>query len=152
MNLLNLSITSIVDATTGSHLAQTSYSAHRPGNSKPAFVESQPSRTGLLRTGYEAISSLASKLIAAYRKSAQRRKDTAHILSLSPNALKDIGLTAHDLIDLKLGQVSLDSLNARRFSNHEVFKVRVTKAGTSKLETADVRAANQCSSELASCA
>ena len=151
MNLLNFTIASVVDATTGSHLAQTTYSTQRNDNSGAPLTQRHHSRTKILQRSFEVISNFAHDRIVAYKAGAQRRKDTARILQLSAHDLRDIGLSYNDLSDLKSGQISLEALNARRYEPQSSVKLHLKKPKISKVKLPYLAAANQGSCELASC-
>lgn len=151
MNLLNFTIASVVDATTGSHLAQTTHSAHRHNNNGAPLTHKHSSKTSILQRSFKALSSFAHERVAAYKAGAQRRKDTAQILQFSAHDLRDIGLSNNDLLDLKAGQISLEALNARRFESQGNTNLRLKKPNISRVRTHNLTAANQDSCALASC-
>ena len=151
MNLLNFTIASVVDATTGSHLTQTTYNTHRNNNSSAPLTQKHRSRASILELSFNAISKFAHERIAVYKAGAQRRQDTAHILQLNARDLRDIGLSYNDLIDLKSDQISLEELNTRRFEPQSNINLRLKKSTISRIKAPNLAAANQDSCELASC-
>jgi uncharacterized protein YjiS (DUF1127 family) len=151
MKLLQLAVSSVVGATTGSHLIQTSNRTSQPQDSQYQTPQTGRSVVPIIRNKLASVSRLVSRLVAANRERLQRNKDTIKIGQLSAHYLKDIGLTYNDLVDLKSGQRSLKQLNTMRFENKKSFSPRLKKAATSKVKVSSLKAANQQHGSLASC-
>jgi len=151
MKLLHFAASSMVNATTGSHLTETSY---RTAQLEDPQVQTRQTRTRILpiiRNNMAAVSQLVSRLVTANRQRLQQNKDTVRILQLNAHNLKDIGLTYDDIAELKSGQISLKGLSAIRSKSQGPFDLRLKKAGTSKVEVFNLKAANQELGEFASC-
>ena len=151
MKLLQLAVSSVVGATTGSHLIQTSNKISQPQNFQYQTPQTGRSVVPIIRNKLASVSRLVSRLVAANRERLQRNKDTIKIFQLSAHHLKDIGLTYDDLADLKSGQRSFKQLNALRFENQKSFSPRLKKAITSKIKVSSLKAVNQQHDEFASC-
>ncbi len=104
MKLLQLAVSSVVGATTGSHLIQTSNRISQPQDSQYQTPQTGRSVVPIIRNKLASVSRLVSRLVAANRERLQRNKDTIKIGQLSAHYLKDIGLTYNDLVDLKSRQ------------------------------------------------
>lgn len=151
MKLLQLAVSSVVGATTGSHLTQTSSRTTQLQGSQLQAIQASSKILPIIRNNLASLSRLVSRLTAANRQRLQRNKDTVQIFQLNAHYLKDIGLTYDDLADLKSGQRSLKQLNAMRFENQRSFSPRLKKAATSKIKVSSLKAANQQQGDLASC-
>jgi hypothetical protein len=151
MKLLQLAVSSVVGAATGSHLTQTSNRTSKPQSSQYQTLQTGSSILPTIRNKLTSISRLVRRLATANRQRLQRNKDTIQIFQLNAHYLKDIGLTYDDLADLKSGQRSLKQLNTLRFENQKSFSPRLKKVTTSKIKVSGLKAANQQAGELASC-
>ena len=151
MKLLQFAVSSVVGATTGSQLTQTSYRTSQVGGSQYQTRQTGSRILQIIRNKVASVSTLASRLAAANKQRLQRNKDTVQILQLNAHHLKDIGLTYDDLTDLKSGQISLEELNTVRSESQGSLNLRLKKAGTSKIGATNLKAANQEPGEFASC-
>jgi uncharacterized protein YjiS (DUF1127 family) len=151
MKLLQLAVSSVVGATTGSHLTQTSNRTSQPQDSQYQTPQTGRSILPFIRNKLASVLRLVNRLAAANKQRLQRRKDTIQIFQLNAHYLKDIGLTYDDLADLRSGQRSLNQLNTMRFENQKSFSPRLKKVATSKIKASSLKAANQQHGEFASC-
>jgi uncharacterized protein YjiS (DUF1127 family) len=151
MNLLNLTIASVVDGATGSHLTQTAYNPHQTDNSNTAVAQRQGSRIRFLPHSFATVSRLTKEMIGAYKERAKGQKDMAHLFQLSAHILKDIGLTRDDVVDLKSGLISLGALSTRRREYQGQLDQPFKNPVISKVEAPCLAAANQDSYEQSSC-
>lgn len=151
MKLLQFAVSSVVGATTGSHLTQTSSGTSQKRDAQYRALQSRSSILQVLRNKVASVLKLSSRLATANRKRLQRNKDIVQVLQLNAHYLKDIGLTYNDLADLKSGQKSLEGLNLMRSESEGSFNQQFKKIETSKIETSGLKAANQEPGELASC-
>ncbi|MFT5659031.1 MAG: hypothetical protein ACI9KN_002312 [Gammaproteobacteria bacterium] len=145
MKMLNFAIASMVDATTGSHLNQTS--------SQPAFSKKPVLRRRFLASLLGDTASFFDKVVTAYKVRSQSRKDRNEILQLSPRVLKDIGLSYEDIQGLLSNQLSFEELNSRRSEQQGLFNLRLTSPSLAEtvVKSPELDAANQDHRELASC-
>ena len=127
MKLFNFAIASIVDANTGNGINR-------------GFIE----QFGSKNSDYEqlgreirakSILGLVGKIKNAFiqyiedsKAIARERRAVEEVSQMSASMLKDVGLTQNDADDLRLGLISLDSLNARRDQNR--IKTRSTHEST----------------------
>lgn len=151
MKLLQFAVSSVVGATTGSHVTKTSSGTSQPESVQYRTLQTRTSILQTLRNNVASVSKLASRLVAANRERLQRNRDVGQILQLNAHYLKDIGLTYNDLADLRSGQKSLEGLNAMRSESEGFFNLRLKEVETSKIEASDLKAANQEPGEFASC-
>jgi len=119
MNSVNFAITAILDTMTGNRVNQQSR-LHQSGYVQPGG-ESGVNSLGALFGHFKAS---VNRHIDDSRTIARQRKDVKAILQMSDQALQDIGLTQLDVNDLRLGLVSLDTLNDRRDQNRDNETVR----------------------------
>lgn len=132
MKYFQFAIASIVDANTGYGLAQGSGADYRAQELRSRAIRSQ-SVHGLLG----AIGERVRDTVAAYREKLHQRREIDELAQLSDYYLDDIGLTRGDITAVRLGQSSLEQLNADR-------RTRLAAAPLDYLETqrVDTRAAN----------
>jgi uncharacterized protein YjiS (DUF1127 family) len=151
MKLLQFAVSSVVVATTGSHLTQTSNRIDQTENTQYQARQTRASILQIIQNKVASVSLLISQLATANRRRLQQNKDTVQILQLNDHYLKDIGLTHDDLADLRSGQRSLKELSSLHLGRKEIFNLKLKKAATSKIENSNLKAANQEPCEFASC-
>lgn len=154
MKLLNLAITSIVDASTGNsvkrrfdeRLGSNDYNFEQFGPETRA--NSMPGVVGKFKSAF-------IQYIEDSKARAGESRDIAEVLQLNSRILKDIGLTSEDQQDLESGRITLKVLNARRnqYRNGTVGNHRPTRSsnlvGTNLL---NIDSANQVQYEAIRCA
>ncbi len=112
MKLLQFAVASIVDANTDHGLIHTGSridyaAAERRGRSiRAKTVSAQLTR----------IKTLVTNSVSAYRERARQRRSLVALTRLNDHYLQDIGLSRGDLIAVRLGHVTLEQLNARRYN------------------------------------
>lgn len=145
MKHLQLAIASIVDANTGHGLVRGSKTDYRQVELRARLIRSKTVHALL-----GAISGTIRNAVAEYRETARQRKAVADLSNLSDHYLEDIGLTRGDIIAVKLGQASLEELNADRRARLAV--APLDTVATHKLGTAAGDAVNAADYSEAACA
>jgi uncharacterized protein YjiS (DUF1127 family) len=155
MKLFNFAIASIVDANTGTGISRS-------------FVE----QFGSKNSSYEkfgreirakSILGLAGKIKNAFiqyiedsKAIARERRGVEEVSQMSASMLEDVGLTQNDADDLRLGLISVDSLNVRRDKNRSEREASQSRLNQSSKQVnisgSDHESANQENYELKKCA
>ena len=110
MKLLQLAVTSIVDANTGYEL---SYNGNKIDYASAA-QHGRAVRSKSIIALYRQIKNQLGSLISSYHERAKRRRQLTTLVQLDDHLLEDIGLSRGDVYALELGQVTLEQLNAQR--------------------------------------
>jgi hypothetical protein len=130
MKLFNFAIASIVDANTGNSVNRRFVEQFGSKNSSYEQFGREIRAKSILGLGGKIKSALI-QYIAGSKAKAQERRGVEEVSQMSANMLKDVGLTQHDADDLRLGLISLDTLNARRDQNRNQREARLSRLSQS---------------------
>lgn len=109
MKQLHFAIASIVDANTGFGYVHDGKADYREEELRARAIRSKS-----VHAFFGAIAGVIRDAVAGYRERARQRKAVNDLLQLNDHYLEDIGLTRGDIAAVKLGQTSLEVLNADR--------------------------------------
>ena len=116
MKLLNLAIASIVDANTGNGINQQF--VNQFGSNKTDYAQhGREIRANSMLALIGKIKASVTQYIENSKATAQARRSSKEVLQMSEHMMKDVGLTYNDVNDLRLGLISLNTLNQRRDQN-----------------------------------
>ena len=153
MKLLNLAIASIVDANTGNGVNQQF--VNQFGSNKVDYAQhGREIRANSILALIDKIGTSFKQYIEDSKAQAKARKVTRDILQMNDHFLNDIGLTHNDVIDLRMGLISLDTLNQHREQNRgeqEAGLERITHQQVSVNQN-DLESANEDTQEIKKCA
>jgi uncharacterized protein YjiS (DUF1127 family) len=132
MKHFQFAIASIVDANTGHGLPQGGGGDYRAQELRSRSIRSQSVHALL-----GAIAQRVRDNVTAYRDRLRQRRAIEELAQLSDHYLDDIGLTRGDIAAVRLGQSSLELLNAER-------RARLAAASLDNLDThrVDTRVSN----------
>ena len=155
MKLLNLGISSIVNANTGNGINHLH--ANQLGTHKTDYAgHGREIRANVLLDLIKKIKTSVKQYIDVSKALAQERRDTREILQMSEHMLKDVGLTQNDVHDLRFDLIALNTLNTRRVhnSNKEVAHLSQSNQSSKQagINTDKLESANQETYELKKCA
>ncbi len=145
MNHFQLAIASIVDANTGQGLVRDSKTDYQQEELRARMIRSKS-----VHALFGTIARTIRNAVAEYREAARQRKAVADLSNLSDHYLEDIGLTRGDVIAVKLGQASLEELNADRRARLAV--APLDTVATRRVGTATGEAVNAADYTEAVCA
>ena len=155
MKLLNLGISSIVDANTGNginHQYVNQFGFNKTDHAKLGAEIRANAVLDLIRK----IKTSVIQYIDSSKALAQDRRDAKEILQMSEHMLKDVGLTLNDVYDLRFDLISLDTLNTRRVHNRNQEVTRLNQSNQppkqASISTNKLESANQETYELKKCA
>ena len=139
MKHFQFAIASIVDANTGFGLSRGS------GNIdyRDAEIRSRAIRSKSVRAFFGAIRAAVRDTLAAYREKARQRRAIEELSHLNDHYLDDIGLTRGDITAVKLGQTSLEVLDADRRSRLAVAPLDFVDTGRIDDLTREAEAVNE---------
>ena len=123
MKHFQFAIASIVDANTGHGLVQGGGADYRGQQ-----LHSRAIRSRSVHALLTAIAERVRGTVTAYRDKLRQRRAIDDLAQLSDHYLDDIGLTQGDIAAVRLGQNSLEQLNADR-------RARLAAASLDHLET-----------------
>jgi len=109
MKHFQLAIASIVDANTGYGIDRSDRTDYRQEERHSHVIRSKSVHALL-----GAIAGMLRNAVANYRERARERRAIADLTAMNEHFLKDIGLTRGDIVAVRLGQTSLEELNADR--------------------------------------
>ena len=150
MKLLNLAISSIVDANTGNGLNRHFVDQYGSGHSS-LHTQAHKIRS---RSVLDLIVKIKVGIQAYVEDSKTRaidRQATKEVLALSDSMLEDIGLTRDNLIELRNGSISLEMLDVRRDQKANERKLLLASNGVDS-HIQEIESANQASYEIKKCA
>jgi uncharacterized protein YjiS (DUF1127 family) len=155
MKLFNFAIASIVDANTGTGVSRRFVEQFGPKySSYGQFSREIRAKSILGLVG--KIKSALIQYIADSKAIARERRGVEEVSQMSASMLKDVGLTRNDADDLRLGLISLDTLNARRDQNRNQREARLSRRRQSSKQVnisgSDHEIANQENYEMKKCA
>ena len=153
MKLLNFAIASIVDANTGNGINRQF--VNQFGSNKTDYVRhGREIRANSVLALFGKIKTSIKQYIEDSKAAAQARENTREILQMNEHLMKDIGLNYNDGVDLRLGLISLDSLNARRDQNRNQQDAGLARLSQQQVSVGkyDLESSNEEAYELAKCA
>ena len=153
MKLLNLAIASIVDANTGNGINQQF--VNQFGSTNPAYAQrGREIRANSMLALIGKIKASATQYIENSKATAQARRNTKEVLQMSEHMMKDVGLTYNDVTDLRLGLISLHTLNERRDQNRSEQEAGLGRLSQQQVSVGknDLESSNEEAYELAKCA
>jgi len=155
MKLFNFAIASIVDANTGNGVNRQFVDQFGSKHSNYETFGRELRAITILGV-VEKIKSAFVQYIEDSKARARQRRGVEEVSQMSAGMLKDLGLTQNDANDLRLGLISLDSLNARRDQNRRDREVRLSQLNQSfkrvGASVIDLENANQETHEMKKCA
>ncbi|MGD2173516.1 MAG: DUF1127 domain-containing protein [Gammaproteobacteria bacterium] len=139
MKHFQFAIASIVDANTGFGLTRGG------GNIdyRDAEIRSRAIRSKSVQAFFGAIRAAVRDTLAAYREKARQRRAIEELSLLNDHYLDDIGLTRGDITAVKLGQTSLEVLDADRRSRLAVAPLDFVDTGRIDDLTREAEAVNE---------
>jgi uncharacterized protein YjiS (DUF1127 family) len=148
MKLLQLAVASIVDANTGYGMA------HSGGRiDYPAQVRHGRSiRAKSIMALYGRVKEQLGKAISSYHEHVKQRRQLVLLGQLNDHLLRDIGLSRGELIAARLGQVTLQQLDAKRGNDKRNELSDVTTAARVDRQTLQLGAVNEAVYSEAKCA
>lgn len=153
MKLLNLAIASIVDANTGHGINKQFVSQF--GSNKIDYLQSgREIRVNSVVALIGKIKSTFTQYIENSKALARTRRNTRDVLQMNDHVLKDIGLTHDDVVDLRMGLISLGTLNQRREQNRSEQQAGLQRLSRQQVSVNrnDLESANQEAHEIRKCA
>jgi len=147
MNHFQLAIASIVDANTGYGLNHGGKSDYREEELRARMIRSKS-----VHAFFSAIGKTIRRALAEYRENARQRRAIADLSNLNDHYLEDIGLTRGDILAVKLGQASLEELNADRRARLAVAPLDTVVTGKLDSAARNADAANAADYAEAKCA
>ncbi len=153
MKLLNFAIASIVDANTGNGINRQFVSQF--GSNKTDFAQhGRDIRANSILALIGKIKASVTQYIENSKATAQARRSSKEVLQMSEHMMKDVGLTYNDLNDLRLGLISLNTLNQRRDQNRNEQDAGLGRLSLQQVSVGknDLESSNEEAYELAKCA
>ncbi len=153
MKLLNFAIASIVDANTGNGINRQFVSQF--GSNKTDYVQhGLDIRAKSILALIGKIKASVTQYIENSKATAQARRSSKEVLQMSEHMMKDVGLTYNDLNDLRLGLISLNTLNQRRDQNRNEQDAGLGRLSLQQVSVGknDLESSNEEAYELAKCA
>jgi uncharacterized protein YjiS (DUF1127 family) len=155
MKLFNFAIASIVDANTGNGVNR--HFVEQFGSKNSSYVQfGREIRAKSILGIVGKIKNAFIQYIEDSKAIARERRGVEEVSRMSATMLEDVGLTQNDADDLRLGLISLDTLNARRDQNRKQREVRLSRLSQSSKQVnvsgIDHESANQENYELKKCA
>jgi len=155
MKLFNFAIASIVDANTGTGVNQRFVEQFGSKNSSYEQLGREIRAKSILGL-VGKIKSAFIQYIADSKAIARERRAVEEVSQMSASMLEDVGLTQNDADDLRLGLISVDSLNVRRDKNRSEREASLSRLNQSSKQVnisgSDHETANQENYELKKCA
>jgi uncharacterized protein YjiS (DUF1127 family) len=153
MKFLNLAIASIIDANTGNGINQQFVNQYGLNHSDYA-QHGRTIRASFLLALIARIRAAAKQYFENSKAAALARRNTREVLQMNEHLLNDIGLMHNDIVDLRLGLISLDTLSSRRNQLRSEQDSRLNRLSQNRAYAgaADFVSANQETYELKKCA
>ena len=153
MKLLNFAIASIVDANTGNSINRQFVSQF--GSNKIDYAQhGRDIRANSILALIGKIKASVTQYIENSKATAQAHRSSEEVLQMSEHMMKDVGLTYNDVTDLRLGLISLNTLNQRRDQNRNEQDAGLGRLSLQQLSVGknDHESANQEVFEMKKCA